>query len=222
MRWWACAVLRASGVRLRITGDPGRSLSSARHRGTLLVANHISWLDICVLLAIEPATFLAKREVRDWPVLGLLATRAGTFFHHRGRLRELPETVARLADTLRSGRSVVVFPEGTTWCRAPGGTFRRAPFQAAIDAGAPVRPLSIGYAQAGEPSTVTAFVGDDTLVNSLRRVLRARDVTVELRVHPALHGTAHTDRRQLAARAQLTCLPSLTLGAPAASEVAHA
>ncbi len=179
--------------RLSVPGGPGAP-------GTLIVANHISWLDIVALLAIEPLSFVAKREVRDWPVIGSLAARLGTCFVDRHALRELPASVAELAETLCSGRSVMVFPEGTTWCSLPGGDFRRAPFQAALDAGAPVRPLTIEYFQGGRPSTVSAFVGDDTLAASLGRVLTASGLTLRLRAHEVL--AAEGDRRTLAATAQ--------------------
>lgn len=169
--------------------------------GTLVVANHLSWLDIPAFLAVEPMTFLAKREVTNWPVIGAFAQRAGTVFIDRGALRPLPDCVARLAATLRSGRSVMVFPEATTWCSG-GGPFRRAPFQAAIDAGAPVRPVTISYAQAGRPSTVAAFVGDDGLTTSIGRVTRASGLSVELIAHAAL--PPEGDRRELAALAERT------------------
>ncbi|WP_245788205.1 lysophospholipid acyltransferase family protein [Amycolatopsis marina] len=190
-------VLDALDVRLEA---PEHRLSVPGSTGTLLVANHISWLDIVGLLAVEPAAFLAKREVADWPVFGPMASRMGTLFLDREALRALPDGVARLAALLRSGRSVVVFPEGTTWCSAPGGQFRRAAFQAALDAGAPVRPLTISYREGGVPSTIAAFVGDDTLAASLHRVASARDLTLRIDAHPVL--LAAGDRRSLAVAAQ--------------------
>jgi 1-acyl-sn-glycerol-3-phosphate acyltransferase len=165
---------------------PAHRLSVPGSTGTLLVANHISWLDIVGLLAVEPAAFLAKREVLDWPVFGRMAARMGTVFIDRGALRALPDGVARLAALLRSGRSVGVFPEGTTWCSPPGGQFRRAAFQAALDAGAPVRPLTISYREGGVPSTLAAFVGEDTLAASMRRVASARNLALRIEAHPVL------------------------------------
>lgn len=179
---------------------PERRLSVPGATGTLLVANHISWLDIVGLLALEPVGFLAKREVADWPVFGSIATRTGTIFLDREALGALPGGVARLASLLRSGRSVVVFPEGTTWCSAPGGQFRRAAFQAALDAGAPIRPLTISYREGAVPSTIAAFVGDDTLAASLRRVASARELTLRIDAHPVL--LAVGDRRALAEAAR--------------------
>lgn len=175
--------------------------------GTLIVLNHISWLDIPALLAVEPVVLLAKREVGGWPVVGGLARRAGTHFIDRTDPRQLPHAVAELTALLRSGRSVAVFPQATTWCTADQGTFRRATFQAALDAGAPVRPVSLGYTQGGHPSTVAAFCGEDTFAASLRRVLAARALAVRVTTHPPLTGDGPggcggLDRRRLAALAE--------------------
>lgn len=195
-------LLEELGVEVVADGD---RLSVPATRGTLIVANHLSWLDIVASLALEPTGFLAKRELRGWPLLGGLAERCGTLFIGRTELRRLPHVVNELAAVLRSGRSVVAFPEGTTWCGAQhsshrGGTFRRAVFQAAIDAGAPIRPVTFEYRQGGEPSTIASFVGEDTLLASLRRVIRARDLSVRVTTHEALSPVG--DRRALAARAE--------------------
>ncbi len=197
LRPHARGVLDALGITLDANTDLLRVPAGT---GTLIVANHVSWLDIVALLAVDPVGFLAKREVRSWPVIGSLAQSCGTRFIARRELRELPAVVDGLADALRAGESVVVFPEGTTWCGGRGGTFRRAAFQAAIDAGAPVRPVTFAYSQGGQPSTVAAFVGDDALLPSLGRVARARDLRIELIAHPPLEPVG--DRRELAARAQ--------------------
>ncbi|WP_107054214.1 lysophospholipid acyltransferase family protein [Streptomyces sclerotialus] len=199
MRTHARAVLRALGLRLE-TSTPSLSVPRGPGgAGTLIVADHISWLDVIALLAVEPSTPLAKREVAEWPLFGSLARKAGAQFIDRDGLRTLPQSVGRLAATLRSGRSVMVFPQGTTWCTETGGGFRRATFQAAIDAGAPVRPVTITYAQRGAPSTVAAFLGEEDFTTCLHRVISARDLTVRVTAHPALEPAQ--DRRSLAAEA---------------------
>ncbi|MBB5939652.1 lysophospholipid acyltransferase family protein [Streptomyces zagrosensis] len=170
--------------------------------GTLIVANHISWLDVMALLAVEPVTMLAKREVGNWPVIGTLTQRAGTRFIDRDGMRALPQTVSEIAELLRSGRSVMVFPQGATWCAGTTGGFRRATFQAAIDAGAPVRPVTLGYFQHHALSTVAAFVGDDDFGSSLRRVMSADGLTVRVQAHPPIPSSAASDRRELAALAR--------------------
>ncbi|MFI6327775.1 lysophospholipid acyltransferase family protein [Micromonospora chersina] len=206
LRGWARWTLRALGVRLLVRGRLPRGRA-------LLVANHVSWLDVLAVLAVAPARMLAKREVRDWPVVGALAAAAGTVFVDRSRPRDLPGTVGRVAGALRAGHSVAVFPEGTTWCGAAGGCrpgrgFRPAVFQAAVDAGAPVVPLGLGYRYAGDPSTLPAFLGEETLWESARRVLAARDLTVAVTVAAALHPAGGADRRALARAAESAIQPA--------------
>ncbi|MFI6087605.1 lysophospholipid acyltransferase family protein [Streptomyces sp. NPDC051218] len=206
LRARARGIMGALGIRLEVETEgpvpepvPERLSVAGSHPGTLIVANHISWLDVVSLLAVEPVTVLAKREVGQWPVIGALARRAGSQFIDRDGLRQLPHAVADLASTLRSGRSVLVFPQATTWCSVAGGRFRRATFQAAADAGAPVRPVTIRYYRHGARSTTAAFLGEETFGASLHRVARARGLTVRVTAHAPLRGT---DRRELAAEAQ--------------------
>jgi 1-acyl-sn-glycerol-3-phosphate acyltransferase len=190
LRPMASTMLACLGVRLRWRGAPPRP-------GTLLVANHVSWLDVLALLAMSPVRMVAKCEVRGWPGIGALAAVTGVIFVDRSRPKTLPATVAEVAESLRAGRSVAAFPEGTTYCGARRGRFRPAMFQAAVDAGAPVVPVSISY-----DSTAPAFVGDDTLWSSVRRVAALRSTTVTLIASPPLRPAAGADRRSLARAAQ--------------------
>ncbi|MEU6404930.1 lysophospholipid acyltransferase family protein [Streptomyces sp. NPDC046985] len=196
-RRWCRAVVRAAGVRVRVTG------AAAPSGGLLLVANHVSWLDVPLLAAVRPARMLAKAEIRRWPVAGPLAARGGALFIERDRLRALPQTVDRIARALRSGDAVAAFPEGSTWCGRAEGRFHRAVFQAALDAGAPVQPVRIRYrTPGGGASTVPAFVGDDSLLASLWRVASARALLAEVEVRPVIPPGAHPDRRALARAAR--------------------
>ncbi|MGW0585381.1 lysophospholipid acyltransferase family protein, partial [Streptomyces sp. NPDC002920] len=181
IRRWSRAVVRAAGIRVRVTGAPAPGTG-----GLLLVANHISWLDIPLMATVRPARMLAKLEIRQWPVAGAVASPACLFID-RDRLRALPETVARIAGVLRSGQAVAVFPEGSTWCGRAQGHFRRAVFQAALDAGVPVQPVRIRYRYgSGAASTAPAYVGSDSLLTSLWRVTSARGLVAEVEVLPLL------------------------------------
>ncbi|MYS52430.1 1-acyl-sn-glycerol-3-phosphate acyltransferase, partial [Streptomyces sp. SID6013] len=197
VRNWCRWVVRAAGVRVRVTG------TAAPEGGLLLVANHVSWLDIPLLAAVRPARMLAKSEIRHWPVAGGPAARAGVLFVERDRMRALPHTVDAIARTLGTGAAVAAFPEGSTWCGRARGPFSRAVFQAALDAGVPVQPVRIRYL-AGERavSTTPAFVGADTLLASLWRVASARGLTAEVQVCPAVPPGRHPDRRSLARAAE--------------------
>lgn len=179
-------------------GISHRAVGRIPQAGALLVANHVSWLDVVVILAHAPAKLLAKREVRSWPLIGRLAATIGTVFVDRSRPKTLPATVDRIRAELADGGIVAVFPEGTTWCGRMGGTFRPAMFQAAVDAAAPVVPVRLTFAQGGTPTTIAAFIGDETLLTSLRRVVAARGLSIELKAHAKLYPEPASSRRVLA------------------------
>lgn len=211
-RRWACAVPRAFGVRVLVRlHAPDRAPGG----GELVVANHISWLDIPLVASVLPGRMVAKREIRCWPLLGPLAALGGTLFIDRDRLRALPAAVRSIATALRSGSRVVVFPEGSTWCGRSGGAFRPAVFQAAIDAGATVRPVRISYHASahrtaghwsGPGAGAVAFVGADPLAVSLWRVVRAAGLTARIDVLAPIPADGEDGRRALARRARTAVL----------------
>jgi hypothetical protein len=158
--------------------------------------------------------------VRGWPLIGAMAAAGGTIFVDRSRPRALPDTVAAVAAALRAGAVVAAFPEGTTWCGASSGTFRPALFQAAVDAGTPVVPVTVGYRQwGGARSAAPAFIGDDTLCASLRLVLAAPDLEVSVAAAGALRPAAVGDRRALAKAAEAASQRTLRLSAGEAQAV---
>ncbi|MET7463116.1 1-acyl-sn-glycerol-3-phosphate acyltransferase [Nonomuraea sp. NPDC005501] len=213
---WARLLMRALGIRLEVAAsasgtapDAGTSsersaASDSRARpgggaasgtGALVVANHVSWLDPLVLAATVPSRPLAKREIGEWPFIRTLAAGAGALFIDRERLSALPSAVAAVADALRAGDTVVAFPEGTTWCGRGMGRFRPAVFQAAVDAGAPVRPAVLRYREGPATSTRACYVGDDSLLASIVRVAATRDLTVEVTLFAPVRPTAPTASR---------------------------
>ena len=199
LRRTAGAVLAVLGIR----SDPSVALPRDR---ALVVANHISWLDIVALLASDASDRLrlvAKVEVARWPVIGRLATLAGAIFIDRSRPRTLPETVTEVRDALRAGHIVVVFAEGTTCCGTHRAPYRPAMFQAALDAGARIVPLSIRYlTDDGDTTTAPAFIGDETLATSIARVVGEPAAHIGMRTGPTLYPQDGADRRCLARAAQ--------------------
>lgn len=189
-------MLRSFGVRIAVSGGPIRNL-----RGVLVVSGHVSWLDIFSIGSVLPGSFVARADLVDWPALGPVVRLMKVIPIDRGSLRRLPAVVAAVTDRLRAGHTVVAFPEGTTWCGLGYGRFRPAMFQAAVDAGRPVQPLRITYRhQDGRLSTVPAFVGDDSLLASVRRVITARRTVCHIGVESLqLPGD---DRRDLATRCE--------------------
>ncbi|EQD81576.1 1-acyl-sn-glycerol-3-phosphate acyltransferase [Saccharopolyspora erythraea NRRL 2338] len=208
VREWFRALLRAFGVRLVVRGEHGAG-------GGLVVSNHVSWLDVVAMQAVCPMRLLAKTEVRTWPVIGPLAGRAGTLYIDRDRLATLPDAVRTIADALRENAVVGAFPEGTTWCGRSSGRYRPAVFQAAVDAGAVVRPMALRFhTSGGEPTTAAAFVGEATLLESVLAVARLRGLVVELSLLPELDATRITDRRELARLAETAVSGVTTAHAP--------
>ncbi|NUP64995.1 MAG: 1-acyl-sn-glycerol-3-phosphate acyltransferase, partial [Nonomuraea sp.] len=200
-RAWARLLLHALGLRLEIVTPDARPSEANPGAGALVVANHISWLDPLVIAAAVPSRPLAKHEIARWPVVRTLAAGSGALFIDRERLSALPDAVATVAGALRAGDTVVAFPEGTTWCGRGMGSFRPAVFQAAIDAGATVRPATLRYREGELTSTRACYVGEDSLLASVLRVAATRRLVVEVRLSAPVRLTPSAPRPQ--ARAAL-------------------
>ncbi|ETZ74018.1 acyltransferase family protein [Mycobacteroides abscessus MAB_030201_1075] len=199
VRWqrgYCRLMLRCLGVRISVSGGPIRDI-----RGSLVVAGHVSWVDVFAIGAVLPGSFVARADLIDWPGLGVIARMMRVIPIERGNLRTLPRVVGTVAARLRAGQTVVAFPEGTTWCGRAYGSFRPAMFQAAVDAQRPVQPLRLTYHHLnGELSTVPAYVGEDTLMASIRRLTATRMTVAHIRVAGLqLPGES---RRDLAARCE--------------------
>jgi len=230
-RRWSRQLVGTLGIKLDVVGATSRSFKLGaggtvpRIPHGLLVANHVSWLDIYVINALAPAVFVAKDDVRSWPLIGWLCANTDTIFLERGSRAAAQQTRAAIVEKLRAGLHVGVFPEGTTTGGERVLPFHSALFQGAIDATAPVLPLALRYLDAaGQPSRAPAYDGDITLWQSLGMIARSSGLTVQLRVLAPMSGMA-ADRRQLAARSHeaiafhLGCVGD-TLGATASPSVA--
>jgi len=192
------------GVRITVSGGPIRNLP-----GMLVVSDHVSWLDIVTIAAVLPATrwraapasFVGRADVAANLIVRMMACIIKVIPIERGSLRQLPGVVDAVAARLRAGQTVVAFPEGTTWCGLASGPFYPAMFQAAVDTGRPVQPLRLRYYHRdGSVSTVPAYIGDDTLLRSIGRLLVARRTVAQVYVESLqLPGM---DRRELARRCQ--------------------
>ena len=166
---WALQFLALWGIHLRVVGQP------VAQGPALMVANHISWLDILVIHAARHCRFVSKSDIRGWPLVGLLATGAGTLYIERSKRRDALRMVKDMADAMRKGDVVAVFPEGTTSDGRALLPFHANLIQAAIEADAPVQPMSLKFidAQTGETSFAPCYIGDDTLIGSVWRTLKA-------------------------------------------------
>ncbi|MEU3751558.1 lysophospholipid acyltransferase family protein [Streptomyces olivoreticuli] len=191
-------VLRSMGVRWTVGGTYERTAAV----GPLVVGDHTSWLDACVLPAALPVRLVSRADLRRWPVVGWVSAIGRSLYVDRDRLSTLPDSVARITAALRDGDAVAVFAEGTTWCGAAGGRYRPAAFQAALDAGAAVHPVALRYHVAGGPTTAASYVGPMSAAESLRNTAAIRGLAVDVLLLPPIPPGAAPDRRGLAALAE--------------------
>ena len=169
----------------------------------LIVGNHLSWLDIVAALATWQCTFVAKREVRDWPIIGWLAQSLGVVFVDRTRKRDLLRAIPALERALTDGELVLLFPEGTTTAGERIRRFRSALFEAAVRAGAPVYPLALsGHATQRDIANtpVVCWLGEETLFANIKRLVAARGLAFSLDLGAPIAPGA--DRKTLAVRAR--------------------
>jgi 1-acyl-sn-glycerol-3-phosphate acyltransferase len=166
----------------------------------LLVSNHISWLDIHVINAIRPVVFVAKADVSRWPIFGHLAKFLGTIFLNREKLSDIKRVIHLMKQQMVSENVVAVFPEGTS---SDGQTilpFKSNLFQAAIDAERPVLPIKISYLEKGSYTQRTAFIGDMTLVESIKNILSSNFIEVEIDIFEPFQDPM-SSRREISDRA---------------------
>lgn len=212
IRIWARCLCAGCGLRVVERPAPGARALSALPPGRLVVANHVSWLDIFAIDALCPASFVAKAEIARWPLVGTLVARAGTLFIERGRRRAVHRMIEHIDLKLRAGGRVAVFPEGTT---GPGRVllpFHANLVQAAVLAQAPVVPVGLRYRDRdGSHAEAIEFVGDTTFVASVWRILGAPAVICEVHPLPEIVPGPGDSRHALAARARVDLAARLGL-----------
>jgi 1-acyl-sn-glycerol-3-phosphate acyltransferase len=208
--WWSAKLLRLAGIGLQVQGTP-------RAGGTLVVANHVSWLDIAAIHAACPqARFVSKADVKHWPLLGWMVTQAGTLFIERERKRDAMRMVHDMAAALQRGETVAVFPEGTTGAGETLLPFHANLLQAAIAVQAPIQPVVLHFSEPGHRYAVSAqYIGDTSLAQSIWRVITARGLTVQVQFLSP-QASAHADRRTLAASLQGQIQQALDRAEPSA------
>jgi 1-acyl-sn-glycerol-3-phosphate acyltransferase len=197
-RWWSGRLVRLFGFRIRRFGDP---LPGA----VLFVANHVSWMDIELMHSQRIMSFVAKAEIERWPLVGWLATRAGTIYHRRGSTHSLGAVMERVVARLKQGMAVGVFPEGGT---GPGDrlrTFHARIFQVAVDAGVPIQPVALCYGRNGRMDLRVPFGPKESFFANFLRILGGARLDAEVHFLDSvpLDGDG---RRQIAeaARARIT------------------
>jgi 1-acyl-sn-glycerol-3-phosphate acyltransferase len=190
---WSRGMLRVLGIPLQVEGTP------PQHGPVLLVANHISWLDILVMHAARHCRFVSKSDVKHWPLLGTLATGGGTLYIEREKRRDAMRVVHHMAESLHRGEIVAVFPEGTTGDGRELLPFHGNLVQAAISTDAPIQPVALRFVdvETGQDSDGPLYLGDDTLLSSLWRTLAGRPFVAKVRFGEPQKAQGR-DRRQWA------------------------
>jgi 1-acyl-sn-glycerol-3-phosphate acyltransferase len=164
----------------RILGLKVEAIQIPADTSALLVANHISWLDIIAIASVCPARFLAKDEVRRWPLVGFLMALSGTLFIRRDSITDLHATNQTLTSALRAGQRIAIFPEGTTTDGRVMKPFRPGLFEAARQAACEVQPVAVSYRRDGEFDALAPYIDDDTFVTHLWRILGAGETRAHL------------------------------------------
>ncbi|NMG46042.1 1-acyl-sn-glycerol-3-phosphate acyltransferase [Aromatoleum toluvorans] len=201
-RHWSQGLLALLGIDLQTTGAPVEP-------GCLLVANHISWLDIFVINAIAPSAFISKAEVRTWPLIGWLAAKNETVFLRRGSRGHAKIINAEIGALLDAGRNVALFPEGTTTDGSHVLHFHAALLQPAIESGHAIQPMAISYTDTkGLHTRAAAYDGDVSLGQCIASIVAEPRIVARIDTAPPL-GTEGIHRRDLAAGARAAILERL-------------
>ncbi|WP_309672833.1 lysophospholipid acyltransferase family protein [Gemmatimonas sp.] len=209
VRWLCRGVLRLLRIDVRTVGQlpPGPAL---------LVANHLSWIDIVAMVARFDCTFVAKDDVRHWPFIGALGEALGVIWIDRRRKRDLRRAIAKLSDALQNGARVVLFPEGTTTSGRQVLPFRSSLLQAAVTSGVPVVPIALSAHAADGQGETLCWVGEETLLAHLPRVVALRQATFEIRILTPMAAGPTRKVRSAAARAVIVSARRLPMrGQPA-------
>lgn len=191
---WSIRLVAIFGVQIKCIYQ-GQQAPAAR---ALVVANHVSWLDIFIINTVHPSRFVAKSDIRDWPLIGWLCHKSGTIFISRGSVRDVRRIFQNLVDSLREGQQIAFFPEGTTAAQGSLLPFHANLFEAAIDAQVVVQPFALRYVDAqGDLHLAADFIGETTFLSSMLTILRAGPMTAEIIFLPCI-ASQGAHRRSLA------------------------
>lgn len=208
IRNWSRVLMACCGVTIRIHGTPKRD------GAVLWVANHVSWVDIFVMDSVRAVSFIAKSDIRKWPLLGWLVAGAGTLFIERGRRHAVRAVGHQMRERFARGEAVGLFPEGTTSTGLDVAPFHTSLFEPAVRAGVDIQPVALRFLHRGKRTTRYAFVGDQTLVHNLWNLLTATGTVVEVVFGPVTPAAecAELGRVEVAARMERMIREAVTAG----------
>ena len=174
IRFWCKRLLSIFEIKVEVTGLDTYLVNQKKY---LMVANHISWMDIIVIQSIKPCIFVAKSDVASWPLFGWVAQMTGTIFIKRDKVSDIKKALKKMKRRLIK-RSVCIFPEGTSTSGRYLLPFKSNLFQSSIDTNKSILPLCLRYEQNNTYSDKAAFVDDMSLVDSINKIKQEKDIYV--------------------------------------------
>jgi len=198
MQRWSAKLLAILGITPQVGGVP----PGAGDAAAMIAANHVSWIDIFLISSVRPTRFVAKSEIRAWPIVGWITERAGTLFIRRDQMRDMARIDARVREVMGEGDCVGLFPEGITTEGDELRKFHSSLFEAAVANGARVHPAAIRYEHPdGTLCREMSFIGERTFSESLRLIVATRAVRARIMFAPPID-TAGASRRDVARRVE--------------------
>lgn len=192
---WFNLVMRIIGIRARPQGTPV-------DQPALWVSNHISWADIPVIGGLAPVSFLSKAEIRDWPIIGWLASQTGTLFIERGNRQSSSQAMSKIQHHIEGQHSILVFPEGTTTKGHQVQRFYPRLFAPAINGQLPVQPVALSYEKKnGERHDKIAFIDQEPFFSNLWSILGEKQIVANVTFLPMILAEEFAERRELAENA---------------------
>jgi len=207
---WSAKLLRILNIVLSVHG--ARPAEDARN--LIVAANHVSWLDIFVINSAQPALFVAKSEIRDWPLAGWLCERSGTIFVRRAKRSDTGRINIEMRDTLATGATIGLFPEGTTTAGDRLLKFHSSLFEPAVVYAATVAPVAVRYLSSeGEPDDAAAYYGDISFSDSIRQIIGQKSMIADITFAPSIYAGGIT-RRVLAQKSEAAIAAILNVPLP--------
>jgi 1-acyl-sn-glycerol-3-phosphate acyltransferase len=178
IRFWCKRLLSIFEISVEVTGLESNLVNQKKY---LMVANHISWMDIIVIQSIKPCIFVAKSDVASWPLFGWVAQMTGTIFIKRDKISDIKKALKKMKRRLIK-RSVCIFPEGTSTNGRYLLPFKSNLFQSSIDTQKSILPLCLRYEQKNIYTDKTAFVDDMSLLDSIIKIKQEKDIRVVVEI----------------------------------------
>lgn len=212
IRGWSAKIMVIFGIEVRAQGF----VPSRYQQRALLVSNHVSWVDIFVINSLEACHFVAKSDIRGWPLIGWLCEQGWTIFLARGKRTDVRRIYTGLVDRINRGERVAFFPEGTTAAQGTLLPFHSNLFEAAIEARVPILPFSVHYTDStGALQHSVDYIGDTSFLESIVMMLKGGKIIAHVQQLPMISSEG-MHRRHLANAARAAVAQSLGLAANAA------